>query len=75
MKKKGKMEMSQLTVEQKEQLVELFYNVPTKQQTLEMCEVAIKADWEALQHIENQTVEMCMLALEQNPNAEKYFKI
>lgn len=46
-----------------------------EKQTPEICLLAVKKDWRALEFVKEQTNEMCMVALEQNPKAVQYFKL
>ena len=63
--------MNQLVVKQKEELVELFYNVPTRQQTLEMCEAAIEVNGDAIQYVSKRLMseELCIKAINNKPQS------
>lgn len=63
--------MNQLTLEKKEELLKLFYSVPTRQQTLEMCEVAVEKNGMNLQHVSKRLLspELCVKAIQNNLEA------
>jgi hypothetical protein len=43
-----------------------------RNQTEEICKLAVQDDGEALQYVHNQTEEICKLAVQQNGDALKY---
>ena len=49
-----------------------YYLRCVKEQTLEMCLVAVQKDWRALQFVKNQTPEICMEAVRQDWRAFEY---
>ena len=46
--------------------------IKKEDQTVEICETAVKQNWEALQYVEKQTVAICLIAVEQNFRAIRY---
>lgn len=50
-------------------------NIEEKDQTLELCEIAVKECGLAIKYVKNQTPELCKLAIEQFPFAIKFITV